>query len=105
MSSIDQYSGPFRNFNLIEPYNHAGLIPITGIYIYSFENNRKISIHEFPIVSFENSIHKSCPICLEVYVKKEIIVNLPCLHEYHQKCINEWIRLKHTCPLCRTNLI
>lgn len=29
---------------------------------------------------------------------------LPCGHIYHENCINEWIRIKNSCPLCRQKI-
>lgn len=27
------------------------------------------------------------------------------MHEFHQKCIDEWMRQNNTCPICRRSLI
>nr|DBA33443.1 TPA: hypothetical protein GDO54_001128 [Pyxicephalus adspersus] len=27
---------------------------------------------------------------------------LSCAHQFHQACINTWLRRSRTCPLCRT---
>ena len=32
---------------------------------------------------------------------KEKIEALPCLHEYHSNCINEWLKNHDECPVCR----
>ncbi|GAB6026317.1 hypothetical protein CHUAL_012523 [Chamberlinius hualienensis] len=43
-----------------------------------------------------------CAICLESYRNNELICGLPCGHNYHQKCIINWIvRDHHQCPSCR----
>jgi hypothetical protein len=31
-------------------------------------------------------------------------VSLTCGHSFHSKCIKKWLRLKHTCPLCRQDV-
>jgi hypothetical protein len=42
-----------------------------------------------------------CSIC---YEKKEYRWYLKCNHSFHFKCINEWLKLKKNCPLCRTQI-
>ena len=46
----------------------------------------------------------SCGICLDNYSKGDEIVQLPCLHFYHAKCINAWFKVNNTCPVCRKEI-
>jgi len=39
-----------------------------------------------------------CMICLD---SDKINAELPCGHKFHNKCINEWLSTKNTCPVCR----
>ncbi|KAI9365459.1 hypothetical protein DFJ73DRAFT_619737, partial [Zopfochytrium polystomum] len=41
-----------------------------------------------------------CVICLNQYEDGEHLRRLPCLHHFHVKCVDEWLRLNKTCPLC-----
>ena len=43
----------------------------------------------------------SCCICLYDIKKEKEYVTLCCGHQYHHKCIHDWIREKPNCPLCR----
>jgi len=48
-----------------------------------------------------------CPICLESFVKGDIVVKLPCPCKrcpYHRDCIDPWLKKHNTCPMCRTVL-
>lgn len=27
-----------------------------------------------------------------------------CRHEFHKNCVDPWLKLKHTCPLCKYNI-
>jgi len=43
----------------------------------------------------------SCAVCMENYVNNDELRCLPCRHEFHTKCVDEWLKLRSTCPLCR----
>ncbi|KAG2297903.1 hypothetical protein Bca4012_009091 [Brassica carinata] len=42
-----------------------------------------------------------CPICLEEWVEGDVAAEMPCKHEFHSKCVEEWLGRHATCPLCR----
>ncbi len=42
-----------------------------------------------------------CGICLDTYEKGNEIVQLPCLHFFHDKCISSWFKVNNSCPICR----
>lgn len=45
-----------------------------------------------------------CAICLSEYEAKEGLRTIPeCNHYFHVECIDEWLRMKGTCPLCRNS--
>ncbi|XP_021846256.2 putative RING-H2 finger protein ATL21A [Spinacia oleracea] len=45
-----------------------------------------------------------CPICLNDYSPNHILKILPnCHHRFHVGCIDEWLRAKGNCPVCRTS--
>ncbi|RWR87604.1 zinc finger protein [Cinnamomum micranthum f. kanehirae] len=44
--------------------------------------------------------HEECVICCMAYKNREILITLPCQHQYHSKCITEWLRINKACPVC-----
>ncbi|RDX76862.1 RING-H2 finger protein ATL70, partial [Mucuna pruriens] len=47
-----------------------------------------------------------CSICLADYKGTDVLRVLPdCGHQFHLKCIDPWLRLHPTCPVCRTSPI
>jgi SUMO ligase MMS21 Smc5/6 complex component len=40
-----------------------------------------------------------CSICLEV--NNNQIIKTACNHEFHEKCLFEWMKISMTCPICR----
>lgn len=46
----------------------------------------------------------TCPICLSEYEPNETLRSIPeCNHYFHADCIDEWLRMNATCPLCRNS--
>ena len=56
-------------------------------------------------VSSVNNFSKStCSICTFNYKKGEINRKLICGHNFHKPCIDPWLIINSTCPLCRANI-
>nr|XP_020656492.1 RING finger protein 215 [Pogona vitticeps] len=47
----------------------------------------------------------SCAICLDHFHKNQCLRVLPCLHEFHRDCVDPWLFLQQTCPLCKHNIL
>ncbi|XP_054799126.1 E3 ubiquitin-protein ligase At4g11680-like isoform X2 [Prosopis cineraria] len=45
-----------------------------------------------------------CCICLTKYKDREEVRQLPCSHMFHQKCVDQWLRIISCCPLCKQGL-
>ncbi|XP_078177477.1 E3 ubiquitin-protein ligase SDIR1-like [Carex rostrata] len=47
-----------------------------------------------------------CSICKEDLHVGEMMRQLPvCLHSFHQACIDRWLRMSFTCPICRSEIV
>ncbi|MFQ6638632.1 hypothetical protein Gotur_014614 [Gossypium turneri] len=44
-----------------------------------------------------------CSICQEEYVIGDEVGRLHCEHRYHIACIQEWLRMKNWCPICKAS--
>ena len=45
---------------------------------------------------------RTCAICLSDYKPKEVVRTIPeCSHYFHVDCVDEWLKLNATCPVCR----
>lgn len=45
-----------------------------------------------------------CSICLSDYQSKDTIRCLPdCCHCFHADCVDEWLKMSATCPMCRNS--
>ncbi|NXY10304.1 RN215 protein, partial [Pteruthius melanotis] len=47
----------------------------------------------------------SCAVCLDQFHKSQWLRVLPCSHEFHRDCVDPWLLLQQTCPLCKRNIL
>ncbi|GFY54507.1 hypothetical protein TNIN_399221 [Trichonephila inaurata madagascariensis] len=52
--------------------------------------------------AFEKEL--KCSICLDTCRRKKM-KSLPCKHEFHQICVDKWLKRKKKCPLCREPIL
>lgn len=45
-----------------------------------------------------------CMVCMEPFTEGVLLRTLPCLHRYHKSCVDEWLRRKSTCPICKRDI-
>jgi len=43
----------------------------------------------------------NCPVCLCEFTNGEKLKSLPCVHFFHKECIDRWLLVGHTCPMCK----
>jgi hypothetical protein len=68
---------------------------------YTIEHLPTIKVTE---KDFEDDCNKECSICFLEHNVNDTVTRLPCGHFYHRECINEWLRKRCTCPICRWEL-
>ena len=55
-------------------------------------------------LQYKDSTAACCSICLADYKGSDMLRVLPdCGHLFHLKCVDPWLRLHPTCPVCRTS--
>jgi hypothetical protein len=46
---------------------------------------------------------QECAVCLQAYTSGEQIRTLPCFHQFHTQCVDQWLRMNAKCPICKTS--
>ncbi|RDX58416.1 putative F-box protein, partial [Mucuna pruriens] len=74
----------------------------TGLDESTIESYEKVVLGESRRLPGPNN--GCCWICLSEYSSKETIRLIPeCKHCFHAECIDEWLRINTTCPVCRNS--
>ncbi|OMP08616.1 hypothetical protein COLO4_06291 [Corchorus olitorius] len=77
-------------------------VVVTGLDETTIESYDKLVLGESRRVPGPNG--NICPICLSEYSSKETIRCIPeCQHCFHVECVDEWLRMNSSCPLCRNS--
>ncbi|KAI7742389.1 hypothetical protein M8C21_033275 [Ambrosia artemisiifolia] len=42
-----------------------------------------------------------CCICLAKYTDDDLLRELPCTHFFHTECVDRWLKMNASCPLCK----
>lgn len=84
------------------PEGPGPAVVLMGLDETTIESYEKLVLGESRRLPGPNDI--TCPICLSEYCSKETLRCIPdCKHCFHVECIDEWLRLNGTCPVCRNN--
>jgi len=49
-------------------------------------------------------VGEACAVCQEALREGEQVKVLPCKHVFHPGCIDPWLNVKNTCPVCRQEI-
>ncbi|KAK7283053.1 hypothetical protein RIF29_12295 [Crotalaria pallida] len=53
------------------------------------------------LVSGEDAV---CCICLAKYENNDELRELPCSHLFHKDCVDKWLKINASCPLCKSEV-
>jgi len=49
----------------------------------------------------EEEGEENCTICMQEFADGDSVRGLPCNHQFHQLCIDQWLNSNKTCPVCK----
>jgi len=67
-------------------------------------------INGLPRITFdeetlEKSPYKDCPVCKDDFAVGDEVMRIPCGHVCHPDCLQPWLRINGSCPVCRFSLV
>eukprot|EP00026_Physarum_polycephalum_P014141 Phypoly_transcript_14620.p1 GENE.Phypoly_transcript_14620~~Phypoly_transcript_14620.p1 ORF type:complete len:274 (+),score=36.35 Phypoly_transcript_14620:73-894(+) len=93
-------SAPF--FGALPPdsdLSYEELASLEPVYVGSkCVNNLPCCVHDGSPLPGDQT---KCPVCLNDFVEGDSMKSLPCVHFYHADCIDSWLLVGHTCPVCK----
>jgi len=86
-------------------------LPCIVVFMEKYKTSTASSVlraieQRLPVRLFEeqNTEEQTCVICFNAYEKDDELYTLPCKHEMHKACADQWFYQKTTCPLCRLDV-
>uniref|UniRef100_M4AJ82 RING-type E3 ubiquitin transferase n=1 Tax=Xiphophorus maculatus TaxID=8083 RepID=M4AJ82_XIPMA len=52
----------------------------------------------------DEDTEEKCTICLSILEEGEDVRRLPCMHLFHQLCVDQWLLTNKKCPICRVDI-
>ncbi|KAL3523688.1 hypothetical protein ACH5RR_016522 [Cinchona calisaya] len=89
-----------------ELYMSSTVPQLGGLNEATLMNYPKLLYSQAKLVKGEDSspISSGCSICLADYKETDMLRLLPdCGHIFHLKCVDSWLKLHPTCPICRSS--
>ena len=77
---------------------------IVSILNYEQENQKRDNVEIVNISNKTITSDEMCSICLVDIKIGTVVYNLTCNHHYHKKCLQEWIKYKNECALCKKTI-
>ncbi|KAH3708535.1 uncharacterized protein LOC127858229 [Dreissena polymorpha] len=82
----------------------GGLLSSSPFLSFTLLQKKGVDTERLPTKEFScphDSRGDTCHICLETYSTGDTLKTLPCFHDFHSSCIDQWLSSEVSCPTCR----
>uniref|UniRef100_A0A8C6UID9 RING-type E3 ubiquitin transferase n=1 Tax=Neogobius melanostomus TaxID=47308 RepID=A0A8C6UID9_9GOBI len=76
----------------------------TTIERFTIPHKYKKEAHTAENGEEETDVDEKCTICLSMLEDGEDVRRLPCMHLFHQGCVDQWLATSRKCPICRVDI-
>lgn len=74
--------------------------------VKQYDGVEESSLKELNEFTMEEDSEDSCCICLDNFKKDDMIIKLPCSHQYHASCIKKWFQdSSNKCCICKKEVV
>jgi hypothetical protein len=89
-----------RRVRGLEPFN-----PLFHRRIVGRESRAdRLALPSFNCAADSKLLEEACMVCRDQFQVGEQLRLLPCLHTFHQPCVDRWLESKLTCPVCNVRV-
>ncbi|KAL2076305.1 hypothetical protein ACEWY4_028098 [Coilia grayii] len=75
-----------------------------GTNMQASSTSRKLQGKQEEEEEAEEDTEEKCTICLSILEEGEDVRRLPCMHLFHQLCVDQWLLTNKKCPICRVDI-
>ena len=50
------------------------------------------------------SSEEICAVCRDEFAPGDVLKTMPCFHSFHGACLEPWLKINATCPICKTDI-
>ncbi|XP_018595161.2 E3 ubiquitin-protein ligase Arkadia-like isoform X1 [Scleropages formosus] len=72
--------------------------------MHTTSDSRKLHEKQEEAEGTEEDTEEKCTICLSILEEGEDVRRLPCMHLFHQLCVDQWLLTNKKCPICRVDI-
>ncbi|KAM9366204.1 E3 ubiquitin-protein ligase Arkadia [Symphorus nematophorus] len=75
-----------------------------GKNMHATPESRKLHGKQDEDEGADEDTEEKCTICLSILEEGEDVRRLPCMHLFHQLCVDQWLLTNKKCPICRVDI-